>query len=31
MLFKKFQRWQGLLLLAVYAVYLYLTCFVSAA
>ena len=31
MLFEKFQRWQGLLLLAVYAVYLYLTCFVSAA
>ena len=31
MLFEKFQKWQGLLLLAVYAVYLYLTCFVSAA
>ena len=31
MLFEKFQRWQGLLLLAVYAVYLNLSCFVSAA
>lgn len=30
MLFEKFQRWQGFLLLAVYAVYLYLTCFAAA-
>ena len=26
MVFQKFQKWQGILLLCVYAVYLYLTC-----
>lgn len=31
MLFEKFQKWQGILLLAVYAVYMYLTCFASVA
>ena len=30
MLFEKFQKWQGFLLLAVYAVYLYLTCFATS-
>ena len=27
---EKFSRWQGLLLLAIYAGYLYLTCFAAA-
>lgn len=31
MVFQKFQKWQGLLLLGVYAVYLYLTCSAVAA